>query len=358
VLLVAMLVVVGAALPVLLTGPSPAGSYLDPRGTSLDGSAAVAAMLRERGVQVTRVDSSQEALARASAGTRVLISRPETLTRAQAERLVSSPSPLLVVGTSNLGAFLPGARARPGAPPRSLAPACGLPAAVHAGSAYLGGTTLDPGAGRIGCYPAGGRPTLVSAHGVTVVTSGGFMTNRLLDEDGNAALALNLAGAEPRLAWMVPPAPGEAAAPPRGGRGLVALVPPQVWWAAGTLALAVLLAALWRGRRLGPVVTETLPVVVRAAETVEGRGRLYRARRAREQAARALRAATVERVAASLGLVGAPAPRQVADAAGARVGQDAEQVERLLYGPPPDDDRGLVRLADELDVLERSVRER
>jgi hypothetical protein len=359
VLLVGVIVVVGAALPVLLAGPAPAGGYLDPRDTSLDGGAALAALLRERAVNVTRVDSVQEAVESAGAGTRVLVSRPDTLPRAQAVRLVASESPLLVIGTSNLGVFLPGARARAGAPPQSLAPACDLPAAVRAGSAYLGGATLDPGAGRTGCYPAGGHPTLASADGVTLVTAGEFMTNRRLDEDGNAALALNLAGADRRLVWLVAPdADGAVASAPGGGPGLVALVPAQVWWAAGTLAFAVLLTALWSGRRLGPVVAEALPVVVRAAETVEGRGRLYRARRAREQAARALCAAAAERIAVRTGLTTAATPGHVVGTAAARIGQDARQVERLLYGPVPDDDRALVRLADELDVLERRVRER
>jgi hypothetical protein len=359
VLLVGVLVVLGAALPVLLAGPAAPGNYLDPRDTSLQGGAALAAVLRERGVDVTRVESAQQALTPAGVGTRVLVSRPGTLSRAQAERLVSSEAPLLVIGTANLRSFLPGARVRGGTFSRTLPPSCSLPAAVRAGSAYLGGATVDPGEGRIGCYPADGRPTLVSGGGVTVVTTGAFMTNRLLDEDGNAALAMNLAGADPRLAWLVAAdAGGAAASAPAAGQGLVALMPPRVWWATGMLALAVLLAALWRGRRLGPVVVETIPVVVRAAETVEGRGRLYRARRAREQAARALRSATAERIAGRTGLTGTATPAQVVATAAARIGQDAQQVERLLYGPAPDDDRALVRLTEELDDLERSVRER
>jgi hypothetical protein len=359
VLLVAVIVVLGAVVPVLVAGPMPAPRYLDPRDTSLDGGAALATLLRERGVHLTRVSNASEALASVGPNTRVLVSRPGTLSRAQAGRLESSRAPLLVVGTTNLGAFLPGARVRAGAVPESLAPSCDMPAAVRAGSAYLGGVTVDPGAGRTGCYPASGRPTLVRSEGVTLVTAGEFMTNRRLDEDGNAALALNLAGADPRLVWVVAPETGDGvASAPGGGRSLVALVPPQVWWAAGTLGLAVLLTAWWRARRLGPVVAETLPVVVRAAETVEGRGRLYRARRAREQAARALRSAAAARIALRMGLTGAATPGQVASTAATRIGQDAQQVERLLYGRPPADDQELVRLADDLDVLERSVRQR
>ena len=73
----------------------------------------------------------------------------------------------------------------------------------------------------------------------------------------------------------------------------------------------MLLVALWRGRRIGPLVAEELPVVVRASETVEGRGRLYRSRRARDRAAQALRTATLQRMLPRLGLgadTSAPAP--------------------------------------------------
>ena len=41
------------------------------------------------------------------------------------------------------------------------------------------------------------------------------------------------------------------------------------------LLTAGLAAAIWRGRRFGPLVPERLPVTVRAAETTEGRARLY-----------------------------------------------------------------------------------
>ena len=42
---------------------------------------------------------------------------------------------------------------------------------------------------------------------------------------------------------------------------------------------------LWRGRRLGPLVVEPLPVVVKAVESTQGRGRLYRRVRDRAHAA-------------------------------------------------------------------------
>ena len=49
------------------------------------------------------------------------------------------------------------------------------------------------------------------------------------------------------------------------------------WWpiAVAQAAVAFVVVAVWRGRRLGPILSEPLPVTVRAAETVEGHGRLY-----------------------------------------------------------------------------------
>jgi hypothetical protein len=355
VVLVAVLVLFTAALPGLLTADAP-GAYLDPRDTSLEGGAALAALLSDRGVQVTRTDSVTEAMLSAGPGVRVLVSRPERLTGPEAFRLAGSGADLVVVGTAHADVFLPQTRTRPAPGPTSLSPGCAFRPAVLAGSVHLGAATIDSDSAEVGCYRLDGRPTLVSGDGVVLATSGAFMTNRRLAEDGNAALAMNLAGADRDLRWLV--APERQAARPGGDDSLSELVPPQVPWAAAALGFAVLLTALWRGRRLGPVVVESLPVVVRAAETVEGRGRLYRAHHAREQAARSLRSAAVSRIATRLGGVTTSTPMLVVEAVSDRVGQDAREVERLLYGPVPADDRALVRLADHIDALERRVRER
>src|SRR4029077_10464304 len=87
-----------------------------------------------------------------------------------------------------------------------------------------------------------------------------------------------------------------------GSTTIFGLIPANVIWMVVQLWLAVLLIALWKGRRIGPLVAEELPVVIRASETVEGRGRLYRSRRARDRAAQALRASTLQRLVPRLGL--------------------------------------------------------
>src|SRR5205814_5858759 len=70
---------------------------------------------------------------------------------------------------------------------------------------------------------------------------------------------------------------GESSEPPNP---LWTAFPAWVWPAVVLIVLAGLVTGLWRGRRIGPPVPEPLPIAVRGAETVEGRGRLYQRARA------------------------------------------------------------------------------
>jgi hypothetical protein len=211
----------------------------------------------------------------------------------------------------------------------------------------------------VGCYPAGGAPTLVRANAggrpLIVLGDGAPLTNGRLARRGNAALALGLLGGSPELVWLIPP----AAPPPAddaAARNPAELLPEGVPWALLQLGVGVVLLALWRARRLGPVITEPLPIVVRSAEAVEGRARLYAAAGARDRAAQALRSGALARLGTLLGLPRDTAPAVVAEAAARRTGRPSAAVRELLAGPPPADDAALVRLADALDALRQEVR--
>jgi hypothetical protein len=182
------------------------------------------------------------------------------------------------------------------------------------------------------------------------------MTNGSLLKEGNAALAMNIAGDRARLIWYAPQRPqGDRSA----DATVAELIPDAFFWVVAQLCLVTALLALWQGRRLGPLVAEKLPVVVRASETVEGRARLYRSRRARDQAAAALRTATLQRVTPRLGLGINPSENAVVAAVGplirTRRGGDEPTVHRILFGPPPDTDSDLFGLAQALDDIERQV---
>ena len=122
--------------------------------------------------------------------------------------------------------------------------------------------------------------------------------------------------------------------------------------------LAAALAALWRARRLGPLVPEKLPVAIRASEAVEGRARLYRKANARDRAATALRSATRTRLAPLVGvpLAQAHTPEVLLPALSAHLHGDGPSLHSLLFGAPPGDDAALISLADQLDALESEVR--
>jgi len=121
------------------------------------------------------------------------------------------------------------------------------------------------------------------------------------------------------------------------------------------LGIVVLMLALWRMRRLGPLVTEPLPVVVRACETVEGHGRLYRSRRARDRASAGLRDAALGRIVSRLGLPRAATDDATCQELASRTGRDAREIRAILFGAVPGDDAALVKLAADLDALEGQV---
>jgi len=353
---VAVLFAVVAAVSYVLVGRPGGGRFLDPDDTSFDGSRALVELLRDHGVTVDRVDTPEAAVAASDPGSLLLVSAPWALDDDAARRLARIDTDRIVVGTARLDILAPQLVAGDPVPSDVREPDCDLTAAATAGSAYLGGAALKGGSG---CYPADGGSLLAwyarSGRIVTVLANGAFMTNRRLDEDGNAALALNLAGARRHLVWQT--APDDPALSGPGDQTLVDLIPSRVGWAVGQLAIAVVLVALWRGRRLGPVVTERLPVPVRASETVEGRGRLYRSRRAHDRAAAALRMAAADRLARALGLPGAASAADLVPLVAARTRRSEQAVWSVLYGDPPADDGGLVDLADRLDDLEREVRD-
>ncbi|GGT03136.1 DUF4350 domain-containing protein [Nonomuraea spiralis] len=363
IVLLGLVIVLLAVAGVLLSPQRGPSRYLDPADTSLAGSKALAELLRARGVQVDRVDSVEAAAGKAASGDRLLLITD--MTYADEHRLAQVPGDRLIVGDlPGLNVLAPEARTRrEPSRVRSRDPLCGLPAATRAGSAYVGGLVLNGPQGAAACYPAGEGYSLVSyrtAAGATttVVGDGEFMTNLRLPEDGNAALALNLIGTGRPVTWLVrPETPPPLDLPGSEGKSMYDLMPDSVPWAILMACLTVALVAFWRGRRLGPVVIEKLPVVVRAAETVEGRGRLYRARRARQRAADSLRAGTIDRLTPRLGLAQGAGPHELVAALAARIADDPQGIGAALYGPPPADDAGLVALAGYLDSIERQVSE-
>lgn len=365
-LLVAFVLLGGVAVA-LLASPPPVTGELDPRSTGPTGTHALAALLTRRGQLVTTAGTAAAAAAQARGpDTTLVITNPPLLGPASLSALARASANTVIVAPDRavLSRFAPGVTLAGTAPVGLGAPRCGLAAARYAGTADMGGLTLRsaaPGAWR--CYPAGlpGQPGLASlvryrrgGRTITVLGTGAPLTNARLGSAGNAALALNLLDTGRRVVWLVPDL-SSAAGSTSGQRSLLSLIPSAAYLVFCEIGVAVLLAAAWRMRRFRPLVAEPLPVVVRASETVEGHGRLYRSHRARDRAAAALRAAALTRMSARLGLPREVSPTVVAHEAAARTGRDSHEVEAILDGPVPPDEAALVALATDLDTLERQV---
>lgn len=358
---VALGVVIALCLLVVFTR-QPVESGFSIRSAGQNGTRALAELLRQQGVSVDEARDPADAVADAGQGTTLVVADTTFLTRHAAGAVASSGADLVLIAPSptRLADITHRVRESGLDQQDTEEPDCSLPAASRSGAAQVTGSVYRVTKERTGvvrCYRSGHGAALVqwreSSHTITVIGSTYPFVNARLDQQGNAALALNLLGANRELIWLLP----EPAASGGQRTGSFAdLVPYPVRIALFGIVVAVALFAVARGRRLGPVIAERLPVVVRAVETTEGRARLYRAVRARGRAANALRAGTISRLRPLLGLPRRAEPVAVIAAVAARSGRDPADVQLLLYGGTPDDDAALVRLADGLHALERQVR--
>jgi hypothetical protein len=297
-----------------------------------------------------------------------VITSPGLLTSTQRRQLARADADLVLVepGRLSLATLAPAVQVAGGFDQSDslVYPSCHLIEATAAGSANVGGFTYRIPRGAVGCYPTDGFPSVVryvaAGRTITIMGSGFPLTDGLLAAEGNAALSLNLLSAHRSIVWLTPeptiartgPPPGEKAAP----RSQPALIPGAAWLVVLQLIVALGLTVIWRGRRFGPLIAERLPVVVRASETVEGHARLYQARRARDRAATALRDAMLGRIRPALGLTADAPADAVLDGLAGRSRLDRSAIAAIAYGPPPPTDADLVKLARDLDDLEREVR--
>ena len=324
----------------------------DPGNAGADGARAVARVLADEGVEVDVVRSADDlAAAGADRDTTIVVTSTERLGESTVERLRRDARGARVVVVDpgpELLALLD--RRAPGGSPVGTGPLeAGCDDDVYSGlSIEVDDARRMPGDG---CF----EDTLVDDGDLVLLGAPQLLTNDQVLRADNAAVALRALGQDDRLVWYVASYDDLVG---DDGVDFTSLLPDQVLPGVALLALATLALVLWRGRRLGPLSVEPLPVVVRAIETTRSRGRLYRRAGDRAHAAEALRAATRTRVRARMRLgTGGDDPALIRDVA-LRIGRPEAEVAHLLTaaGPPPDTDRDLIDLAAALAALEEEVR--
>lgn len=371
---VAVLVAVAAALSAARGG----GGALDPRSAAPQGSRAVASILADQGVEVSRFDRldplTEAATSIGEDATVLIVDTGVPLPADRLSRLAATGTDIVLVepGFLPLDVLAPELVLGGGVDPDgAVAPACEQGDAAAAGAITGGGTRYVqappdtvPGGARdtVICYPAdseagdeGGAYAVVSGDGteptVTVIGQSTILTNEALADRGNAALALRSLGRQPTLLWYLPDPLDPALARPEQAPDPLDLLPAWVDWVAAQLLVVTAVAVVWRFRRLGRLVPERLPAVVRSVETAEGRARLYRRSRARDRVAQLLRADTAHDLGARLGAPRGSTPAEVAVLVADAVGRPTVEVADILAGPVPADDAALARLARDLDGL-------
>ncbi|HXR45387.1 MAG TPA: DUF4350 domain-containing protein, partial [Pseudolysinimonas sp.] len=338
VLLGLAVVLVGVFALVLGTRPGADTARLAADNPGPDGAQALVRVLQQHGVSVKVTDTLDETEGASGdpAATTVLLYDPgDILTAEQHERLREATDHLVLVEPDLIGLrelapriSVSGSLEASDGP---LTAGCTLPSARKAGT--ISGSGLGyagSGDGVTSCFSGPDGAALVQQRDddrtVSALGLGDILSNGAITDAGNAALAVNLLGAQRTLVWYTPGFGDLPSAPAT----LAQLTPPWVAPLVLLFGLVGLAAVFWRGRRLGRVIIEELPVVVRASETMEGMARLYERSNARRHALDALRMGAAERLAARCKLPRTASLDAIVDAVAAATGRDRGEVAAIL----------------------------
>jgi Domain of unknown function (DUF4350) len=331
---------------------------LDPQNPRTTGAQALAQVLGDQGVDVEIVRSADSLEAASVSGATILVTSTEQLGASTAQRLVEhagsadlvvvQPGPDLVELLGYDG--LPVTVQPDGAVSAQCADArlSGLQIEVEFADSY---PPVDAG-----CFPEeDGVLYAPQDDRVAFLGAGDLLSNDQITRADNAAVALRLLGRQDHLVWYVPDLSDLRAGDEVGIGALLPRWLEPALWLGGLVLLALV---IWRGRRLGPLVTEPLPVVVKAIETTQSRGRLYRKVRDRSHAAGALRAAARTRAAERLRLPRNLDERSLMQEVSRHTGRSLDEVYVVLsdMGSTAATDKDLSILAGRLAELDDQLR--
>jgi hypothetical protein len=366
-LVLAAVAIIGLLVIALVSGTTGgSGAPYSITSAAPEGSKALAEVLRQQGVDVVQADTLDEArdAVVTAPGATLAFADPNAYLSdsrlADAAELADTVV-LFLPGSDELGAFAPGIA--PAGPPENVdgvEAGCSLPAATRAGAIIGEGRTYRA----VGdteaelCFRSSDDAfslvrTQMDERTVTVLGTADVLSNEGIAGAGNAALALGILGENETLVWYVPTA-GDVEAD--GPADIASLTPD---WVTPVLLLAVftfIAAAIWRGRRLGALVVENLPVTVRSRETMEGRARLYARTGAFTHSLDSLRIGTITRLSSVLGLPRNATVDEVATSVAAVLPDwSPGDIRATLVGATPSGEAELMAISDRLLLLESAV---
>ncbi|MFD5225039.1 DUF4350 domain-containing protein [Microbacterium sp. NPDC058342] len=339
-----------------VTDPDLTGT-LNPDGPGPAGAKALAELARDQGSDIDITRSRLDAAGALDPETTLVMTDPYTLSDQAVLDLIDRADRVVLLGGSarmlrllELGEDVPGEAGR-------VQAGCGVPefadvGVIEAERMFLPAPGVD-GCFRVESGASAVLRTTADARMVTLVEGTHLFSNDALAENGNAALGLALLAQTDRIVWYVPNFQDSDLSVDEDSLG--DLTPEWVTPAILLLMIAGFAAIWWRGRRFGPLVAESLPVTVRASETMQGRARLTARAADAPHAGEAIRTGTVTRLAARLALGPRSTAQEVADAASDRLRIPRTSLYDLLAGSAPQSDNELIDLARRLAELETAV---
>lgn len=352
-----VLLVISSLIFGLLSRPTDTNP-LSPNNPGPRGAMALAQVLQQKGVNVRNIYTTRD-VAQLGEDDLLVVTGVADLTDKHISSLMKSPrTNLLFLGTfAQTNRLEPYAVAVGESTPDGVAPRCKLPAAFEAGPLHGSRGSLKPlRTPEAACYqvapekyaylqfqrPGGLR--------VSFLADAAAAENREITQNSQAAFLLNLMLPAKNVGWIV----GSTFQLPSGhdaGSGTADVIPPAMTRALILFFVALLVLALAKGRRLGRVITEVVPVVVHGAETVYGRARMYRIHGAFETAARHARGFTARRLGERLHLARGISAEQLCERVAELTGMPESRVHEALAGFPPRTGAELVNLLKNLNSL-------
>lgn len=340
-------------------GSSSGGNPLDPGSTSPAGAKALDLLLGRLGGSV---DTSGHLPAAGRGVALILVDHLRGPSRQGVDAWVRAGGTLVIADpTSDLAGVAPAEGSSPNAGVTASGPlsaGCSAPWVagvdqIDAGSAALlseppgaDTTCFDSGGGFFAVERTVGKGTVVS------LASPGLWTNGRLGSNDNSVLAADLLVPQPgdEVAWLTGPVVGG------GHQSLPQLLPARVDEMLIGGAIAFVVVAAWRSRRLGRPVNEDVPVMIPGSELVGAVSRLLARNDQRQHAAELLRDELRHEVVNRMAVTPAMAPEMVAQMVANRTGRDPAAVQATMYGSAPADDSELVDLARTVEEIRQEVR--
>ncbi|MFC5281331.1 DUF4350 domain-containing protein [Arcanobacterium canis] len=335
-----ILILVTAA---LLLSPRPANQdALAPDAVRPQGAGALGALLEDNGASISYTTSISDAVARLSRDSTLVLpwSVASAMTPAQARQVKNTQAHIVIISDETTASLKNWGY--------DVAPYWIDATTATSSDTHFAARTIGPLRQVIpgpGFFAADGGVAISQRSNVTLLADGSLLTNAHLATHHNAALGLDIVGSHRNIIWVSVRGVWHTPTPKADQPLTYPWLIPALIGAGGIAAFG----AVVLGRRFGPLVPERLPSIVDARESRRGLALAYSLSRDPGHAAAILRAASIARVAKTVGLNRHATPETVVTTLAHHTARDPQQLTELLYTRQITTDSQLVELQRELE---------